>query len=190
MKGTMPVKRKPLFVAALLALLLFPAPAKAATVAEYIAENHPGLNADAALILAPLGVMATMEKAFVDRLALLPPERQKEYAFKLAIDGRIDPDDLAALPVMIPLPEEPTEILSMLAERVRSDYWTGFYRRHRFAVHMQLRDWHETAERRYDDPEFARRLIDIFFLMVEGKYDGPMLLEYHPVKKDAHRAAD
>lgn len=187
----MPVKNTSLLPAAtLLALLLFPAPAKAATVAGYIAENHPGLNADAALILAPLGVMATMEKAFVDRLALLSPERQKECAFTLAIDGRITPDDLAALPVMIPLPEEPTEILSMLAERVRSDYWPGFYRRHRFAVHMQLRDWRETAERRYDDPEFARRLIDIFFLMTEGKYDGPMMLEYHPVKKDVHRAAD
>ena len=112
----MPVKNTSLLPAAtLLALLLFPAPAKAATVAGYIAENHPGLNADAALILAPLGVMATMEKAFVDRLALLSPERQKECAFTLAIDGRITPDDLAALPVMIPLPEEPTEILSMLA---------------------------------------------------------------------------
>lgn len=187
----MPVKHAPLLTAAaLLALLLFPVPAKAATVAEYIAEKHPGLNADAAVILAPLGVMATMEKAFVDRLALLPQERQKEFAFKLAIDGRITPDDLAALPVMIPLPGEPTEILSMLAERVRSDYWPGFYRRHRFAVHMQLRDWRDTAERRYDDPEFAKRLIDIFFLMVEGQYDGPMVLEYHPEKRDAHKAAD
>jgi len=170
--------------------LLLGTPLFAETVAEYRSREYPDMDEMASVVLDSLGTISTWEKLFVDRLSTLTRESQKEYATKLALDGRITQDDLARLPVGITLPEDPAEILALLTEHARADYWPGFYRRHRLTVHMKLHHWMDTAERRYDDPEFCKKLIDIFFKMVDGEYDGPMELEYHPTSRDLHKAAD
>lgn len=172
-------------------LCLVPAaPAGAAGMEAYLAEEHPDMDPTAAEVLELLGSMSTWERLFADRLATLTPESQRDYAATLAMDGQITREDLQRLPVAVHLPGEPAGILPLLAERVRSDYWPGFYRRHTFAVNMKMHHWADTAERRYDDPAFCRELIRIFFLMRKGDYDGPMTLEYHPASADRHEALD
>ncbi len=141
-------------------------------------------------VLEFLGTLSTWEKLFVDRLATLTPASPRDYAAKLALDGRITQEDLKQLPVAVTLPEDPAGMIALLTEHARADYWTGFYRRHRFAVNMKMRHWKDTAERRYDDPEFCKDLICIFFQMIDGKYEGPIKLEYHPASRDLYSAED
>lgn len=184
------LKRMSTVLAVLCLLAGAASPARAETVAEYVQRTYPEMDEIASSILEPLGTMSTWEKLFVDRLATLTPESQRSYATSLAMDGRITAEDLAELPVNLTLPEDPAGIIALLTEHVRADYWPGFYRRHSFSVHRQLRHWAETAERRYDDPELCKKLIEIFFAMVDGKYDGPMEIEYRPTSRDIHRPAE
>lgn len=178
------------FLTVMAILLMMTIPCSAQTVVEYVEQNYPEMDGTARDILVPLGSLSTWEKLFVDRLATLSPKSQRDFAAKLAMDGRVTQDDLRRLPVAVILPEDPAEIIALLTEHSRADYWPGFYRRHRMAVNMKMRHWEDTAERRYDDPEFCKQLIGIFFQMVEGDYDGPMQLEYHPVSQDFYRAVD
>lgn len=171
-------------------LLALVGSSSAETVGEYVEACYPGMNETAREILGMMGSMSTWEKLFVDRLATLTPGSQKRYAVRLAIDGRVTQEDLSQLPVAVVLPEDPAGIIALLTEHARADYWTGFYRRHRLSVNMKMRHWEDTAERRYDDPELCKELIRIFFQMVDGKYDGPMTLEYQPASRDIYRAED
>lgn len=180
--------KKLLATMAILSMMAIPCMAE--TVGEYVERSYPDMDGTAREILIPLGSLSTWEKLFVDRLATLSPRSQRDYAAKLAFDGRITREDLRQLPVAVTLPEDPAEIIALLTEHSRADYWPGFYRRHRMTVNMKMRHWEDTAERRYDDPEFCKRLIDIFFQMVDGKYEGPMQLEYLPSSQDLYKAAD
>lgn len=162
----------------------------AETVKTYISTNYPDMNEIASGILAPLGSLSTWEKLFIDRLATLSDATQKNMATKLAMDGRITQTDLAALPVKLVIPQDPAQIIGLLSEHSRSDYWTGFYRRHKFSVDMKMKHWDKTAQRRYDDPELCKKLIEIFFQLGNGTYNGPMELEYHPASEDLYRPAD
>ena len=72
--------------------------------------------------------------------------------------------------------ENPEDILVLIYERIREDYWRGWYRRHSWTVRMKLREWHETAYRRFVDPEEGQRLIEIFFQSLDGTYKGPRII--------------
>jgi hypothetical protein len=50
------------------------------------------------------------------------------------MDGHITVEKLKKVPIPIVLPENPEDILVLIYERIREDYWRGWYRRHSWTV--------------------------------------------------------
>jgi len=158
-------------------ILLLTAPAShAITAEEMVREQNFTIDPVALDLMESLGELTHLDAAFLTRISVLPAKKQKDLAVKLVMDGHVTVEKLKKVPIPIVLPEKPEDILVLIYERIREDYWRGWYRRHSWTVRMKLREWHETAYRRFVDPEEGQRLIEIFFQSLDGTYKGPNII--------------
>ena len=166
---------KRLILTALL-LLLTASASDAITAGEMVREQNFTIDPVALDLMESLGELTHLDAAFLTRISVLPAKKQKDLAVRFVMDGHITVEKLKKVPIPIVLPENPEDILVLIYERIREDYWRGWYRRHSWTVRMKLREWHETAYRRFVDPEEGKRLIEIFFQSVDGTYQGPNII--------------
>ena len=166
---------KRLILTALL-LLLTASASDAITAGEMVREQNFTIDPVALDLMESLGELTHLDAAFLTRISVLPAKKQKDLAVKLVMDGHVTVEKLKKVPIPIVLPEKPEDILVLIYERIREDYWRGWYRRHSWTVRMKLREWHETAYRRFVDPEEGQKLIEIFFQSLDGTYQGPNII--------------
>jgi len=158
-------------------ILLLTAPAShAITAEEMVREQNFTIDPVALDLMESLGELTHLDAAFLTRISVLPAKKQKDLAVRFVMDGHITVKKLKKVPIPIVLPEKPEDILVLIYERIREDYWRGWYRRHTWSVRMKLREWHETAYRRFVDPEEGQKLIEIFFQSLDGTYKGSNIL--------------
>ncbi len=166
---------KRLILTALILLLTAPA-SHAITAEEMVREQNFTIDPVALDLMESLGELTHLDAAFLTRISALPAKKQKDLAVRFVMDGHITVKKLKKVPIPIVLPEKPEDILVLIYERIREDYWRGWYRRHTWSVRMKLREWHETAYRRFVDPEEGQKLIEIFFQSLDGTYKGSNIL--------------
>jgi len=166
---------KKLILTALL-LLLTASASHAITAGEMVREQNFTVDPVALDLMESLGELTHLDAAFLTRISVLPAKKQKDLAVRFVMDGHITVEKLKKVPIPIVLPEKPEDILVLIYERIREDYWRGWYRRHTWSVRMKLREWHETAYRRFVDPEEGQKLIEIFFQSLDGSYLGPRVI--------------
>jgi hypothetical protein len=166
---------KRLILTALL-LLLTASASDAITAGEMVREQNFTIDPVALDLMESLGELTHLDAAFLTRISVLPAKKQKDLAVKLVMDGHVTVEKLKKVPIPIVLPEKPEDILVLIYERIREDYWRGWYRRHTWSVRMKLKEWHETAYRRFVDPEEGQKLIEIFFQSLDGTYKGSNIL--------------
>ena len=159
------------------------APAEAATAKEFAAAHGCRIDADALALMESLGELTYLDSAFILRIAPLPPERQRAMTLLLASDGHMSVEKLKRTPLAVVVPEDPGDIIPLLYELLREDYWRGWLRRHSFMAEVKMREWRGTAKRRFTDPELAVRLIDIFFQKKEEKYSDSSVIYTSETKK-------
>jgi len=161
----------------LTALLLLTASASlAVTAAEMVKEQNFTIDPVVLDLMESLGELTHLDAAFLTRISVLPAKKQKDLAVRFVMDGHITVKKLKKVPTPIVLPEKPEDILVLIYEHIREDYWRGWYRRHTWSVRMKLKEWHETAYRRFVDPEEGQKLIEIFFQSLDGTYKGSNIL--------------
>jgi hypothetical protein len=148
----------------------------AVTANEMVRKQNFTIDPVALDLMESLGELTHLDAAFLTRISVLPAKKQKDLAVRFVMDGHITVEKLKKVPIPIVLPENPEDILVLIYERIREDYWRGWYRRHSWTVRMKLREWHETAYRRFVDPEEGQRLIEIFFQSLDGTYKGPNII--------------
>lgn len=146
-------------------------PAEAATAGEFAAAHGCVIDADALTLMDTLGELTYLDSAFILRIAPLPKERQRSLTLLLASDGHMTTKKLKKVPLAVAVPKDPGDIIPLLYELLKEDYWRGWLKRHSFMADVKMREWRETAKRRFVDPELAIELIDIFFRKKEGKYE-------------------
>ena len=166
---------KRLILTALL-LLLTASASDAITAGEMVREQNFTIDPVALDLMESLGELTHLDAAFLTRISVLPAKKQKDLAVRFVMDGHITVKKLKKVPIPIVLPEKPEDILVLIYERIREDYWRGWYRRHTWSVRMKLKEWHETAYRRFVDPEEGQKLIEIFFQSLDGTYKGSNIL--------------
>ena len=166
---------KRLILTALL-LLLTASASDAITAGEMVREQNFTIDPVALDLMESLGELTHLDAAFLTRISVLPAKKQKDLAVKLVMDGHVTVEKLKKVPIPIVLPEKPEDILVLIYERIREDYWRGWYHRHTWTVRMKLKEWHETAYRRFVDPEEGQKLIEIFFQSLDGTYQGPNII--------------
>jgi len=166
---------KRLILTALL-LLLTASASDAITAGEMVREQNFTIDPVALDLMESLGELTHLDAAFLTRISVLPAKKQKDLAVKLVMDGHVTVEKLKKVPIPIVLPEKPEDILVLIYERIREDYWRGWYHRHTWSVRMKLKEWHETAYRRFVDPEEGQKLIEIFFQSLDGTYKGSNIL--------------
>ena len=159
-----------------LLLLLIASASLAVTAAEMVKEQNFTIDPVALDLMESLGELTHLDAAFLTRISVLPAKKQKDLAVRFVMDGHITVKKLKKVPIPIVLPEKPEDILVLIYERIREDYWRGWYRRHTWSVRMKLKEWHETAYRRFVDPEEGQKLIEIFFQSLDGTYKGSNIL--------------
>ena len=152
--------------------IFLPHIAEAATAREFALQNRCVIDAAALDLLDSLGEITYLDSAFILRIAPLPAARQRAYALRLAADGHITTQKLKKVPLAVAVPADAGDIIPILYELLREDYWRGWLKRHSIAASIKMTEWRETADRRFVDPELARQLIDIFFQKKNGKYKG------------------
>ncbi|MDO5115128.1 MAG: hypothetical protein Q4D58_03430 [Synergistaceae bacterium] len=138
-------------------------PAAAVTAKEFAAAQNCRIDADALALMESLGELTYLDSAFILRIAPLPPERQRALALRLASDGHMTVEKLKQVPLAVAVPEDPGDIIPLLYEQLKEDYWRGWLKRHSFMADVKMREWKDSAKRRFVDPDLAIRLIDIFF---------------------------
>lgn len=127
-------------------------------------------------MLESLGELTHLDTAFLTRISVLPHKQQKDLAVRLIMDGHVTVAKLKKVPLPVVIPEDPADLIVTIMELIREDYWRGWYKRHTFAAKVKMQHWKETANRRFEHPEEAIRLIDIFFQMTNEKYTGPKVI--------------
>ncbi|MDO4561994.1 MAG: hypothetical protein Q4C86_13745 [bacterium] len=146
-------------------------PAEAVSASAFAAEHGCAIDADALDIMESLGELTYLDSAFMLRIAPLPPKKQRALALRLAADGHLTVAKLKKVPLAVAVPEDPGDIIPLLYEQLREDYWRGWLKRHSFMADIKMKEWRETAKRRFVAPKLAVKLIDIFFQKREGKTD-------------------
>ena len=162
----------------LTAVLLFlsASTSHAITAREMAKEQSFTVDPVALDLMESLGELTHLDAAFLTRISVLPGQKQKDLSVRFVMDGHITVEKLKKVPIPIVLPKNPEDILVLIYERIREDYWRGWYHRHTWAVRTKLKEWHETAYRRFVDPEEGQKLIEIFFQSLDGTYDGPRVI--------------
>ena len=148
----------------------------AVTANEMVRKQNFTIDPVALDLMESLGELTHLDAAFLTRISVLPAKKQKDLAVRFVMDGHITVEKLKKVPIPIVLPEKPEDILVLIYERIREDYWRGWYHRHTWSVRMKLKEWHETAYRRFVDPEEGQKLIEIFFQSLDGTYKGSNIL--------------
>ena len=156
----------------LLSGAIFPSPSEGLSAREFALRNRCTIDASALDLLDSLGELTYLDSAFILRIAPLTAAQQRAYALKLASDGHLTVQKLKQVPFAVAVPSDPGDIIPILYELLREDYWRGWLKRHSFAASVKMTEWHDTAERRFVDPGLAKQLIDIFFQKRNGKYRG------------------
>ena len=157
-----------------LTIIFATAPAsEAVTACVYARDNRLDLDKTALEMMESLGELTHLDAAFMTRISKLPQDKQRGLAVRFAIDGHITMEEIIKVPLPIVLPRNAEDVLVLIFERIREDYWRGWYKRHRLTVRYKMAHWRDSAERRFADPEEAIMLIDTFFQMSDGKYSGP-----------------
>ncbi len=157
-------------------LVLTVSASHAITAERMVKEQNFTIDPVALDLMESLGELTHLDAAFLTRISVLPAKKQKDLAVRFVIDGHITVEKLKKVPIPIVLPEKPEDILVLIYERIREDYWRGWYHRHTWSVRMKLKEWHETAYRRFVDPEEGQKLIEIFFQSLDGTYKGSNIL--------------
>ena len=147
-------------------------PAQAITASAFAAREGCRIDGDALSLLDSLGDITYLDSAFILRIAPLPADQQRALSLKLAADGHLTTAKLRRVPLAIAIPKDAGDIIPILYEQLREDYWRGWLNRHSLMASIKMKEWRDTAHRRFIKPEAAIRLIDIFFLKKEGKYKG------------------
>ena len=145
-------------------------PAEAVTARQFVSTSGCKIDADAMDLMESLGQLTYLDSAFILRIAPLTAEKQRSYTLLLASDGHITVEKLKKVPLSIAVPKAPGDIIPILYEQLKEDYWRGWLNRHSFMAKVKMREWRDTADRRFVDPPLARELIDIFFQKLDGKY--------------------
>ena len=158
------------------ALTLTPSVSSAITAREMAKQQNFSIDPVALDLMESLGELTHLDAAFLTRISALPMKKQKDLSVRFVMDGHMTVEKLKQIPIPIVLPEKPEDILVLIYERIREDYWRGWYNRHTWTVRMKLKEWHETANRRFVDPEEGQKLIEIFFQSLDGKYKGPKVI--------------
>lgn len=165
------------FFAVIIVFILLTSGISEAVTAKEMAKNMKwDIDSVAMDLLESLGELTHLDAAFLTRISVLPQEKQKGLAAKLLLDGHMTVEKLKKVPIPIVLPASAEDVLVLIYERIREDYWRGWYRRHTFTVRLKMQDWRDSAERRFTNPEEAKMLIDVFFQMLDGQYKGPKVL--------------
>ncbi len=161
--------------AMILLIILFAAapPAEAVTAYTYAQNNSLDLDKTALEMMESLGELTHLDAAFMTRISKLPQDKQRGLAVRFAIDGHITMEEIKKVPLPIVLPHNAEDVLVLIFERIREDYWRGWCKRHKLTVRYKMAHWRDSAQRRFADPEEAIMLIDTFFQMSDGKYSGP-----------------
>lgn len=156
--------------------ICFTVRADALTAREMAKQQNFSIDPIALDLMESLGELTHLDAAFLTRISVLPKEKQRGLSVRFVMDGHITVNKLKQVPLPIVLPENPEDILVLIYELIREDYWRGWYHRHSMVVRFKMRDWYDTANRRFIDPDKGRKLIDIFFQKLDGKYSGPNVI--------------
>lgn len=151
-------------------------PSEALTAYSYAKENRLDIDKTALDLMESLGELTHLDAAFMTRISKLPKDKQKGLTVRFAMDGHIKMEEIRQVPIPIVLPNNAEDILVLIFERIREDYWRGWYKRHTLTVRYKISDWRDSAKRRFTDPEEAVMLIDTFFQMLDGKYNGEKVI--------------
>ena len=164
--------------AMILLIILFAAapPAEAVTAYTYAQNNSLDLDKTALEMMESLGELTHLDAAFMTRISKLPQDKQRGLAVRFAIDGHITMEEIKKVPLPIVLPHNAEDVLVLIFERIREDYWRGWYKRHKLTVRYKMAHWRDSAQRRFADPDEAVMLIETFFQMADGKYSGPQVI--------------
>ena len=149
---------------------------EAVTAYDYAKENKLDIDRTALDLMESLGELTHLDAAFMTRISKLPKDKQKGLAVRFAMDGHIKMDEIKQVPIPIVLPNNAEDMLVLIFERIKEDYWRGWYKRHTLTVRYKVADWRDSAKRRFADPEEAIMLIDTFFQMLDNKYTGPKVI--------------
>ena len=150
--------------------------AEAATAREFASRENCRIDQSALDLLESLGELTYLDSAYILRINTLPADKQRTLTLKLAADGHITVEKLKRVPLAIAVPKDAGDIIPLLYEQLREDYWRGWLRRHSFMADVKMREWRNTAKRRFVKPDTAVELIDIFFKKREGKDNGPSVV--------------
>ena len=149
---------------------------EAVTAFNYAKENKLDIDKTALDLMESLGELTHLDAAFMTRISKLPKDKQKGLTVRFAMDGHIKMEEIKQVQIPIVLPNNAEDMLVLIFERIREDYWRGWYKRHTLTVRYKMADWRDSAGRRFADPEEAVILINTFFQMLDGKYNGPKVI--------------
>jgi hypothetical protein len=143
----------------------------AATAKEYVAEKGYQFSPAVMETLESLGDLSATEQQFVDRLAAMDPSAQSSLALRYALDGDISMEELRNVPEPAKIPEDPLDILQNLIVHVKKEVWWSLYQHNKGIIAKEVLKIRDEAEKTFDNPELARKLIDAFLRKVEVSGD-------------------